>query len=363
MEDIKDYAIFRVDPEGRIATWNVGAQRVKGYTSEEAIGQPFSMLFTPEDVQAGKPEQELRQAAETGVYQGEGVRLRKGGIRFCAEVTLRTLSGPDGSHRGFVKVTRDITERKRIEQQLRERAEFEQQLIGIVSHDLRTPISAVLMASALLLRSKDLGTRHAVTVGRILTSAERAHRLIGSLLDFTQARLGGGLPIQYSAFDMHRFVALLIEELELARPGSRLRFEASGEGSGEWDSDRVAQLITNLVNNALSHGAEGGLVTVRVVGGAEAVMLSVHNRGAPISPQAMSTLFEPMQRDEGAPRTSRSGSIGLGMFIVKHIVQAHGGTLDVESTQAGGTTVTVRLPRHPPPRSAATEAEGSAASM
>ncbi|HEX8538111.1 MAG TPA: PAS domain S-box protein, partial [Cystobacter sp.] len=151
LEDIKDYAIFRVDPQGRIASWNPGAECVKGYTAQEAIGQPFSMLFTPEDIQARKPEEEMRLAAEKGVYETEAVRVRKGGERFDAHVILRPLSDQGGVHRGFIKVTRDITERKRIEAELRERTEFEQQLIGIVSHDLRTPLSAITLGTALLL--------------------------------------------------------------------------------------------------------------------------------------------------------------------------------------------------------------------
>ncbi len=352
LEDIEDYAIFRISPDGRIASWNHGAERVKGYTSEEAIGQPFAMLFTPEDAQAGQPELEMRVAVEKGVYQGEGTRLRKNGERFEAEVTLRALSSVDGVPRGFVKVTRDISRRKRYEEELRKRAEFEQQLIGIVSHDLRTPISAITLAAALLLRSRDLGVRHASILGRILSSSDRAHRMITSLLDFTQARVGGGLPIQPSAFNMHEFVDLVLQEVELSRPGSQFRRERSGDGQGEWDSDRVAQLVTNLVNNALTYGEPGEPVTVGIAGEQDDVRLWVHNMGKPIDDASMPLLFEPMHRGKGATTrvVSQNGSIGLGLYIVKQIVLAHGGSIDVQSSQEAGTAFTVRLPRHPPPR-------------
>jgi PAS domain S-box-containing protein len=349
LEDIEDYAIFRVDPEGKIASWNAGAERLKGYTVQEAVGQPFAMLFTPEDVQAGKPGHEMRVAAETGVYQGEGVRLRKGGVRFEAEVTLRALSSVDGKPRGFVKVTRDISQRKRIQEELRQRAEFEQQLIGIVSHDLRTPISAITLAAALLLRSKDLSTGHGASVSRILSSAERAHRMISSLLDFTQARLGGGLRLSYSAFELREVVEVALQELELAHPGGRFLFEPSGDVRGEWDSDRVIQLLTNLVNNALTHGQQGGPVTVRLVGEPDAVRLQVHNPGGPITPEMRPHLFEPMRRGEGTTARTR-GSVGLGLFIVKQVALAHGGDVDVQSSAEEGTTFTVRLPRLPPAR-------------
>jgi PAS domain S-box-containing protein len=351
LEDIEDYAVFRVGIDGRIASWNIGAQRVKGYTAEEAIGQPFAMLFTPEDAQAGKPELEMRVAAEKGVYQGEGTRMRKGGERFEAEVTLRALSDVDGVPRGFVKVTRDISQRKRYESELRKRAEFEQQLIGIVSHDLRTPISAILLAAAVLLRSRGLGSRHLDVLGRILSSAERAQRMISSLLDFTLARVGGGFQLSYSAIDLQEQVELVLQELELARPGSRLLRERSGDAWGEWDSDRVAQLLTNLVNNALSHGEPGGPVTVGVAGEAETVRLWVHNLGKPIDAAVLPHLFEPMRRGEET-RSAQGGSIGLGLFIVNQIALAHGGDVDVRSSAEDGTVFTVRLPRHPPPRKA-----------
>ncbi|QRK10844.1 PAS domain S-box protein [Archangium violaceum] len=349
LEDIKDYAIFRVDTEGRIASWNAGAERIKGYKAEEVIGQPFAMLFTQEDRQAGKPEFEMRQAMEKGVYQGEGIRVRKGGVPFDAEVTLRALSDKGGVHRGFVKITRDISARKRVEDELSKRAEFEQQLIGIVSHDLRTPLSAISLATALLLRSQDLGMHHVATLGRILSSAERAQRLIASLLDFTQARVGGGFVLQYAPVDLRDFAGLVVEEMRVAYPEREIQFEFVGDVQGEWDPDRLAQLLTNLLNNALLHGLEDAPVRLSVHDGPHSVVIAVHNRGTPIPPDMMPRLFEPMKRGAGAGRSTKTQGLGLGLYIVQQIVLAHGGTVGVDSSEAQGTTFTVRLPHHPPP--------------
>ena len=347
LEDIKEYAIFRISPEGLIVSWNAGAERVKGYRAEEILGQPFSVLFTPEDAEAGLPEWELRQAIEKGVYQGEGVRVRKGGARYDAEVTLRALADNEGVHRGFVKVTRDISVRKRAEAELRKRAEFEQQLIGIVSHDLRTPLSAITLATALLLRSELLSERHTATLGRILSSSERALRLISSLLDFSQARIGGGFVLHYTPVDLREYVRLLVEEVRVTHPGQDIQLEFSGDGRGEWDSDRLAQLLTNLLNNALEHGLEDEPVSLRVSGEPDAVVFTIHNRGTSIPPDAMPHLFEPMRRGAGASRSAKIKSVGLGLYIVQQIVLAHHGTIEVRSSEAEGTTFTVRLPRHP----------------
>ncbi|HEX8704026.1 MAG TPA: PAS domain-containing sensor histidine kinase [Myxococcaceae bacterium] len=349
LEDIKEFAIFRVDPEGCIASWNAGAERVKGYTAQEAIGQPFSMLFTQEDRQAGQPEKEMQLAKEKGVYQGEGVRVRKGGKAFFAEVTLRALADKGGVHRGFVKVTRDISERKRVDAELKKRAEFEQQLIGIVSHDLRSPLSAIILSATLMLRSPGLSAQHTNSLGRILSAAQRSHRLIASLLDFTQARIGGGFILQYAPVDLHDLARLVVEEMRAAHPEREIVFEQAGDGRGEWDSDRLAQLLTNLISNSLVHGQQDAPVRVRVHDESTSVVLTVQNRGTTIPPDELPHLFEPMRRGSGAARAKHIKSIGLGLYIVQQIVLAHGGTIGVDSSAEKGTTVTAHLPRSPPP--------------
>lgn len=348
LEDIKEFAIFRIDPEGRIASWNAGAERLKGYTAEEAIGQPFAMLFTQEDRQSGRPEQEMRWALEKRVYQGEGVRVRKGGTAFDAEVTLRALPDKEGVHRGFVKVTRDISERKRVEAELKRRAEFEQQLIGIVSHDLRSPLSAITLSATLMLRSPGLSAQHTNTLGRILSAAQRSHRLIASLLDFTQARIGGGFILQYAPLELNDLSLLVVEEMRAAHRDREIVFEHTGDGRGEWDSDRLAQFLTNLITNALLHGQRDAPVRVRVHGGPTSVVIAVHNRGTTIPPGELPHLFEPMRRGSGAARSKDIKSIGLGLYIVQQIVLAHGGTIGVDSSEEKGTTFTAHLPRNPP---------------
>jgi signal transduction histidine kinase len=238
---------------------------------------------------------------------------------------------------GTLKAARAKAERERV-------LEFEQQLIGIVSHDLRNPLNAILLGATALTRCEALDARAAKSVRRIQDSAERATRLVKDLLDFTQARLGGGIPLRPGPMDLHTLVRQVVEEVEVAYPERKLEVRQQGEAQGEWDSDRIAQVIGNLVTNALKYSPED--TPVRLITRAEAgwVSLSVSNGGAPIPAGKLSSIFEPLQR--ATAEVDKAGrSVGLGLYIVRHIVGAHGGTIDVTSTEAEGTTFTVRLPR------------------
>ncbi len=248
----------------------------------------------------------------------------------------------------MVGAMQDITEQRATEREARRRAEFEQLLIGIVSHDLRNPLSAIHMSAAAMLRREGLDERQRKGLSRILSSAERATRMLRDLLDFTQARLGGGIPLAPRWVNLHALTRHVVDEVRLARPERRLVHECRGDGHGLWDADRLAQVITNLVNNALSYSPERCVVRVRTRGLRDSVVLSVHNQGEPIDPEQRLRLFEPMKRPE---RKGSRGGLGLGLFIVKHIVDAHGGVVRVHSTARNGTTFTVRLPRGTPPAS------------
>ncbi|MFP2903917.1 PAS domain-containing protein [Pyxidicoccus sp. 3LFB2] len=252
----------------------------------------------------------------------------------------------DGAGRAvrMVGAMQDVTERRAAEQEAKRRAEFEQLLIGIVSHDLRNPLNAITMATTTLLRREGMDERQRKVMGRILSSAERATRMLRDILDFTQARLGGGIPMQPRALDLHELTRQVVDEVQLANPERRLDIQCGGDGRGLWDADRLAQVITNLVNNAIHYSPEHCPVRVRTHGTRDAVALAVHNPGSAIPAELRSRLFEPMKRAE-RKGTRDSRGLGLGLFIVKHIVDAHGGTLRVRSTEQEGTTFMVRLPR------------------
>jgi sigma-B regulation protein RsbU (phosphoserine phosphatase) len=235
-----------------------------------------------------------------------------------------------------------VAEATRHQAEAKDRALFAEQMIGIVSHDLRNPLSAIAMATALLVRG-ELSESQQRTASRIGRATERATRLIADLLDFTQARLGTGLSISKSEIDLHEAVSDDVDELAHAFPGRALRHVRVGEGSCSADADRLAQLVGNLVSNAVAHGDPARPITITSSIEAGSFTVAVHNSGAPIPLEAQANIFQAMTRGKNAPATGRS--VGLGLFIVREIAKAHGGRAEVESNADHGTTFRAILPR------------------
>lgn len=241
----------------------------------------------------------------------------------------------------------DISERKRAEEELRRTVQFRERLIGIVSHDLRTPLSAISTGAGLLLRTEGMPGKTLRTVGRIASSAERMSRMIAELLDFTRVRLGGGIPVQRTASDLYPVVRHAVEEVEMAFPGRAVRLETHGDFWGEWDEGRLAQVVGNLLKNALTYSPEDTPVTVGLHGEGTWVRLVVHNhnRVGPIPPETVPTLFDPFRRGEASHTEGAREGLGLGLYIAREIVAAHRGFIDVMSTAREGTVFTLHLPR------------------
>jgi signal transduction histidine kinase len=223
--------------------------------------------------------------------------------------------------------------------------EYRDQLIGIVSHDLRNPLGGILMGSQVLSRAEALDDKSSRIASAIENSAKRMVRIVGDLLDLTRTRLGSELPIVRKPTDVGPICQMVISELEGSHPNAVIRYTSKGDLRGEWDSDRLAQVLSNLVGNALQHGDADKPLSVVANGDGDEVELAVHNAGPPIPERALSEIFEPMVHHEKDPATTSPG-LGLGLFIAKELVTAHGGKIDVTSTGASGTTFTVHLPRH-----------------
>jgi signal transduction histidine kinase/uncharacterized small protein (DUF1192 family) len=217
-----------------------------------------------------------------------------------------------------------------------------ERMLGIVGHDLRNPLNAVTMAAGMLLR-QELPEGVERSVRRISTSATRMERLISQLLLFAQARHAGGVPVNRTACELGELARRVVDELLAARPEREVAIERAGELSGTWDPDRLDEVLSNLVGNALQHGAEGP-VTVRLRGEGAEVVIEVHNGGVAIPAATLPHVFDPFRRGDGAGG-ERSHSVGLGLFISREIARAHGGSIAVASSEGEGTTFVVRLPR------------------
>ncbi len=235
-----------------------------------------------------------------------------------------------------------VAEATHLHAEAKDRALFAEQMVGIVGHDLRNPLSAIAMGTAQLARA-ELSPNAQRTVMRIGRAVDRAKWLIADLLDFTQVRLGKTLAHTMAPFDLHETVSGAFDELGPLYPGRQLEHVSAGEGVSSGDANRIVQLVGNLVSNAMAYGQSDAPVTVTSRIEQTLFSLSVHNSGTPILPGLLPDLFEPMTRGRAGSNSARS--VGLGLFIVREIVKAHGGTIDVTSTAAEGTTFTAVMPR------------------
>lgn len=232
--------------------------------------------------------------------------------------------------------------------ELRETVRYSEMFAGILAHDLRNPLGAMLMAAQHLLRQEGVGERVTKPASRIVSSGQRMARMIEQLLDLTRARVGGGIEIEPQEADLAALCAQVMDELELMHPKWGLRREVVGDPRGAWDPDRLLQVVSNLVTNAGVHGTPESGVHVRIDGTSPAwVTLAVHNGGA-IPEALLPSIFDPFRGT--SHRREQSRGLGLGLFITKAIVQGHGGTVELRSTEEEGTTFVVRLPRQAAPR-------------
>jgi hypothetical protein len=358
---VKDYAIFILDPNGYVETWNPGAERIKGYTAPEIIGKHFSIFYPPDVAATGKCDEELVIAARDGRFEEEGWRVRKDGSRIWADVTITALREPDsGELVGFAKVTRDLTERVRNERALQEIAveraglaekarvqEFQERFVAILGHDLRNPLAAIDMGTGLLRQRgtslKDDGVLR--IADRMKASSRRMSRMIEQILDLTRSRLSGGLEIKPESMNLCPTITGIVEELRTAHPDRKIDLRCPSTTTGSWDRDRLEQVFSNLVGNAIHHGDPQHPVRVDVREEGSEVCVDVHNDGHAIPPELRAELFSPFRRGERDSRTKDTEGLGLGLYISRELVVAHGGEIEVSSTSAEGTTFRVRLPR------------------
>jgi len=365
IDAVRDYAIYTLDAEGRVATWNVGAERIKGYAESEIIGRDFALFYPESDVASGKPETDLQRAREQGSVQEEGWRVRKDGSLFWADMLVAAVRGQTGELRGYVKVTRDITERKNAEETQRalaeqraarlheeekrrlaeEAARTKDEFIAMVSHELRTPLTSIL-GWARMLR---MGSLDPATTAEALDALERsAHtqvHLVEDLLD--TARIASGkLRLYKRPLDLRTVIEAALADVAPAANAKRIsiRSDLACDCKTVGDPTRLRQVAWNLLTNAIKFTPEGGTVTVRMRESEGLALVEFRDTGRGIEPELLPHLFTRYrQGDPGAG--DRKAGLGLGLSLSRHLTELHGGAITASSDGPGkGAIFTLRLP-------------------
>jgi PAS domain S-box-containing protein len=350
IESVKDYAIFILDPKGHVATWNEGAERIKGYRAEEIIGSHFSRFYPEQDVRAGKCEMELEAAERDGRFEDEDWRVRKDGSRFWANVIISAIRDEDGALIGFSKVTRDLTERKHAEEERAARLAAEEasrakdQFMAILGHELRNPLAPMVTALQLLKLRSD--GKHAREYNVLERQVAQMTRLVDDLLDVSRIARGK-IEVRREHIDIRHAVAKAIEIASPAFEKKGQRFEVKSATQPlivDGDESRLVQVFTNLLNNATKYTKRGGHIFVIVRALKKEVFVEVRDDGVGIEPELLPKIFDIfVQSDQDIDRAE--GGLGLGLTLVKQIVELHGGEVEARSSGRGfGSTFIVRLP-------------------
>lgn len=348
VQSVKEYAIFMLDPQGRVATWNEGAQRIKGYTEAEILGSHVSRFYLPEDAVSGKADVELGTAEREGVFEEEGWRVRKDGSRFWANVVLTAIRDENGQLLGFAKVTRDLTERRHFEEerlrlaQAEEAVRLRDEFLSIASHELRTPLTALqLQLEDMRARFGGNSDRLAQRIDRAARSGERLVQLTDTLLDVSRIATGR-MELQKERTDLGEAVRDVVERLSHAAANAHCELRVEGDGAlvGVWDRLRIEQVVMNLLSNSLKFGA-GAPVTMALAREDDCAVLRVCDGGPGIPPTDLQRIFG---RFERAAPVRHFGGFGLGLYVTQQIVAAHGGSVEASNRSEGGACFTVRLP-------------------
>lgn len=356
VEGVKDYAIFMLDPQGKISLWNSGAERIKGYTADEIIGRPWASLYPPELAAKGEPQALMQKAIENGSVQAEGWRMRKDGTRFWANITLTSL-WKNGELRGFAKVTRDMTEARRAnelanqlerEQAARREAEhanrMKTQFLGMISHELRTPLTSMKGFTTSLLASDVHWTpeQQRQFLEIIDQEADKLHELIEQLLGLSQIQ-SGMLQIRVKQQPLEASVDLARLELQALTRNHDLKVDLPPDlGDVMIDERRIAQVLVNLVNNSVKYAPPGTEICLTATEVDSMLQVEVHDEGPGIPVDRRETIFEAFNQLE--QKSHPKDGVGLGLAICRGLVHAHGGQIWVKNQPLSGATFVFTVP-------------------
>src|SRR6187551_1695152 len=353
VDSVEEYAIYLLDSNGNVITWNTGAEKIKGYSTEEIIGKNFASFYTADDVAAGKPQRNLREASRRGSIRDQGLRVRKDGSTFEAEVVITALRDEGGEIRGFSKVTCDITDQVRSREFEAEKIAAQKankakdDFLAALSHELRTPLTPALAAATYLQdNTGKLPQEFAEDIDIIKRNVQLQARLIDDLLDLTRIARGK-LHLELEDCDAHKIIENALEMAESGIAAKQLNIStelAAKEYHILADCIRLQQVFWNLINNAVKFTPQGGQITIRTFHDkAGRFHFEIEDTGIGIEPQRLASLFQPFEQAD--PSVSRQfGGLGLGLAISKRLVDLHNGKIEAESRgRSFGATFKVAL--------------------
>jgi PAS domain S-box-containing protein len=345
IEGVVDYAIFMLDPEGMVTSWNAGAERINGYRRDEILGKHISRFFAPEDVDAGKPWEELAAARRDGRVEAEGWRVRKNGERFWARAVVSALYDQAGHLRGFAKVTQDLTDQRQL-QDLEKAARHVNEFIATLAHELRNPLAPIRAAVQVMGMAPPGDPSQELLRQTIDRQSAQLTRIVNDMVDIARITRGA-VSIEHAPVDMAEVAKRAVEAAAPLIEGARHQLEIELPPQPvvvEGDVQRLTQLATNLLNNAARYTPQGGRIwlTVRAENG-DAV-LRVRDNGRGIEPEHLGRIFDMFVQGHALKRTA--GGLGIGLALARKIAELHGGSLEAVSEGPGkGSEFVLRLAR------------------
>ncbi len=345
VEGVTDYAIFMLDPVGRISSWNSGAQQITGYEREEVLGQHFSMFHTAEDVEAGRPLEELMQARRNGRFEDESWRLRKNGHRFRARVIVTALYDQTGQLRGFAKVTQDLSQRE-YTRGLEQAAKQVQEFVSLLAHELRNPLAPIRNAVQLIQRLPHDHPAHTKMVQTIDRQSAHMARILDDMLDIARVTRGE-LDVELAPLDLRQIV---MRAADLARPAiedakQHLDLDLPSESVlVDGDMHRLTQVLGNVLANATRFTQEGGAIQVRLRRVDHTAEIRVRDNGRGIAPGRLESIFGMFVQGTD-PIHRIGGGLGVGLGMARRLLAQHNGTIVAHSAGEGqGSEFTITLP-------------------
>jgi PAS domain S-box-containing protein len=345
VDSVTDYAIFMLDTQGRVVSWNAGAQRIKGYRAEEIIGQSFERFYPADRIAQGWPREELRRALAEGRIEDEGWRLRKDGSRFWAGVVITPVRDAQGVHRGFAKVTRDLSDQRRLielEQASRRMNEF----IAMLAHELRNPLAPIRNAVSVIRMQPDLPAVVQKMGDMVDRQARQLTRLVDDLLDVGRIATGK-MSLRREEIDYREVVLSSVEAVRPLTSAKRhqLELQLPERVHMRGDAIRLAQVLQNLLTNAVRYTPEGGSITLEVSVEDKRCVTWVRDNGQGIAPDSLERIFGLFEQEADVSRNPSESGLGIGLTLARTLAELHGGTLRAYSEGRGrGAAFELALP-------------------